>query len=252
MIYYLRERKMNKSIKILSSVLVLCAFGIADACAAPSVRLLGTNTAQLSGKSVTPTNTIPSQGATSSARVGTIRPKSVSSVTTSGVNRVIKPSTVSSDESRLSIGKYIHNAGVTSGVIQPAGAAASPSSGATVASSEFISLVDRVSDLEGEIETKQDIFEAGNGLIMENGVIDIESAIYNLPEQVADLQTQIDNKTSAESLVETLSDYYYTKDEISDVLDEEIGSDINTIYDTATGERKYVSIVDTFDDDILD
>jgi len=51
--------------------------------------------------------------------------------------------------------------------------------------------------------------------------------------------------------LEQLTQYFYTKDQMSDVFDEQIGSDINTIYDKATGQRTYVSIIDVFDKSIL-
>jgi hypothetical protein len=137
----------------------------------------------------------------------------------------LKPATVNKvnikniDDTRLSVGKYIHNQGVTSGLIKPISSTVDPS----VSSDEFIDLKDKVVLLESQIADKQPLLTAGDGIVIENDVIGLSEDIKNLPTEFSALQLKVD---------ETVYDN-------------------DTIYDAATGERKYVSIVDIFDIGIL-
>ena len=221
---------MNKKIRFLSSVLVLCLFGIADASAAPSVKMLGTNNARVGNNATVVRSAKPSTSTSSTQRLGSIRTKTTNTVAPVSINKVGSTSgslnSAGADESRLSLGKYIHSSGVASGNIKP-----------VTMSSEFTTLADRVSDLEAVVDTKQAELSVGSdGLILENNTISLDSSITELPERVSDLESNLSNN-------------YYTKDEISDVLDDQIGSDINTVYNVSTGTRTYVSIVDDFDEE---
>ena len=230
MIYYVRKEVMNKNIRFLSSVLVLGLFGIAGADAAPSVKMLGTNSARVGNNATVVRSAKPSNTTSSTQRLGSIRAKTTNTAAPVTINKVATATgslnSVGADESRLSLGKYIHSSGVASGNIKP-----------VTMSSEFVTLSDRVSDLEAVVDTKQaELSVSGEGLVLENNTISLDSTMAALPGRVSDLEND-------------LSTNYYTKDEISDVLDDQIGSDINTVYNVATGTRTYVSIVDDFDEE---
>ena len=153
-----KEGKMTKrNMCFLSSALVVCAFGITSAHAAPSVKMLGANTAKIgTNAAVVKSNTdsnVPTQ------RLGSIRSKTVNNAAPVTVNRLTSPSvaTDSGSDARLSLGKYIHSTGISAGTIKPAtGSLPSPE----VSSSDFVSLSDHVRDLERSLEgyyTKDEI-----------------------------------------------------------------------------------------------
>ena len=224
----IKEEKVTKrKMRILSGALVMCAFGMTGANAVPSVRMLGNNSARIG----TNATAVKSENTTSTQRLGTIRSKTVSTGTPVTVNKVITSSNAanSGDEARLSLGKYIHSTGVSSGTIKPV--TTTPG----VSSSDITSLADRVSDLE---KSKQDKLTVDTGLVLENNVISLDDSVFGLQEQIDDLQDQLDAKLSADDLDET----------VYDVVEEQIGEDLDTVYDAATGERKYVAIVDEFTD----
>ncbi len=225
---------MNKiNIGFLSSFLVVCTFGVTGAFAAPSVRMLGTNTARVgSGATVVKAPTTSAQPATQ--RLGTIRPKNIGTVAPVTVNKVVTPtvSATSGDESRLSLGKYIHAAGVASGAISQPGTGAVP--GTT--SSDFVNLVDRVSNLETSVESKQPALSAGTGLSLDNNTIVLDEDIASLPNQVNEMQNAIENN-------------YYTKTEVETLVENSGGTDV--VYISEDGVRTYdnVIIADQFDED---
>lgn len=225
---------MNKiNIGFLSSFLVVCTFGVTGAFAAPSVRMLGTNTARVgSGATVVKAPTTSAQPATQ--RLGTIRPKNIGTVAPVTVNKVVAPtvSATSGDESRLSLGKYIHAAGVASGTISQSGTGAVP--GTT--SSDFVNLVDRVSNLETSVESKQPALSAGTGLSLDNNTIVLDEDIASLPNQVNEMQNTIENN-------------YYTKTEVETLVENSGGTDV--VYISEDGVRTYdnVVIADQFDED---
>ena len=236
---------MNKiNIGFLSSFLVVCTFGVTGAFAAPSVRMLGTNTARVgSGATVVKAPTTSAQPTTQ--RLGTIRPKNIGTVAPVTVNKVVSPtvSATSGDESRLSLGKYIHAAGVASGTISQPGMGAVP--GTT--SSDFVNLVDRVSNLETSVESKQPALSAGTGLSLDNNTIVLDEDIASLPNQVNEMQDEIDTKISKAEV----ADNYYTKEQVTNVIRETVDSGVNVVYTSEDGVRTYdnVVIADQFDED---
>ena len=181
---------MNKNINFLSSVLVLCVFGITGANAAPSVRMLGANSTKVgTNASVVKSD---NKTSTSTQRLGTIRSKAVSAGTPVNVNKVVTPSTATSSDSeaRLSLGKYIHSTGVSAGTIKPG---ATTGSTAEVSSSDFVALSDQVRNLK---DTKQDAISAGDGLVLDENTISLDSSA---------VQAQVED---------VLGSHYYTKNEI--------------------------------------
>lgn len=131
----------------LSAVVVL---GVSFACpsmAVPSVKKLGANTS-----SVTPVKTTNSSTKSSAtSRIGSLRNNKLSTMKPATVTKTIK--TGNADE-RLSVGKYIHTTGVTSGVIKPVVSTES----AGVSSNDIVSLSDRISDLSTIVDGKQSIW----------------------------------------------------------------------------------------------
>ena len=222
---------MNKSnIRFLSSVLVMSALGITSVCAAPSVKMLGANTARVGANTaVVKSNNV---NTSSTQRLGSIRPKTISSGVPVTVNKVVSKTNNDADtdsEARLSLGKYIHSTGVASGTIKPTSAAVG------VTSNDFVSLVDRVSNLETSVESKQAALSVGEGLVLQDNVISLDTAA--LPEQVAGIQEQVNN----------IEDNYYTADEVDAIL-EEHGVISGPTYTSVTNEENTYNAIDIADE----
>ena len=222
---------IKSNIRFLSSVLVMSVFGMASVSAAPSVKMLGSNTARVgSNTSVVKTN---NTAAPTTQRLGSIRPTNVGSgmpVTVtkvpSKVNTVNTVSTTDSgDAARLSLGKYIHSTGVSAGTIKPS---TGSSSNAGVSSSDFVNLVDRVQNLENG---KQDTIAAGDGLVKSGNTI------------------SLDPVTLGDAVSDILGEDYYTADAIDEMLDG-IGGGSSTYPSTTQQDVNYdsISVVDKFDE----
>lgn len=185
-----------------------------------------------------------SRAASLRSNVNTSKPVTISKTVSEN-----KDSYTNATTSRLTVGKYLHNKGVNSGVIKPTVSSASSQS------DEIINLTDRVVQLENKIDTKQNELFVGDGIIIENDVISVDPSVQNLPDKVDTITEQLDEKVD----VENLSTNYYTKSEVQNVVNQEIQNAINegniknndTVYDVGSGERKYVSIVDSFNKEIL-
>ena len=188
----------------LSAVVVL---GVSFACpsmAVPSVKKLGANT-----NSVTPVKTTNSS--TKSSRIGSLRNNRLSTMKPATVTKTIK--TGNADE-RLSVGKYIHTTGVTSGVIKPVVSTES----AGVSSNDIVSLSDRISDLSTIVDGKQDILTAGDGIVIENNTISVSEDIAALPEAVDEINYN-------------LSQNYYTKQYVDQIISQLSGLNVVNNFD---------------------
>ena len=208
------------------------AFGLcliaSNAVAAPTVKKLG------GGTSFGNTNAVSTK-ATDGQNLS--RASSIRSVSAN-----VKPATITkkvSDKennnvitSRLTVGKYLHNKGVASGIIKP------NASYAESQSNEIVNLTDRVVQLENQMDGKQQVLSAGDGIVIENNVISVDTAVNTLPDKV-------------ETITEQLDENYYTKSEVKQLIETQEITGTDTIYDSETGERIYVSIVDNFDKKIL-
>jgi len=171
----------------------MCGF-VGTAVSAPTVKKLGVSSNYLqSGGTVATPKAAVSAGNTTSARAPSLRlgTPTVKPVTINKVNTVTDttPSvgTVDTNANRLSIGKYIHTAGVNTGYIKQASAAAE----AKAQNDDIIELFERVAKLERE---KQDVLTAGTGLtITDNNEISIlgelEQQINNIDNSVQNIQT---------------------------------------------------------------
>jgi hypothetical protein len=204
---------LNRNLYFLA--LCMPCFVAIDAVAVPTIKRLGVSNANVTVNGTVDTNAKKTDFS-NKQRTTLVRPNSTLNLKPATVNKVnIK----NIDDTRLSVGKYIHNQGVTSGLIKPISSTVDPS----VSSDEFIDLKDKVVLLESQIADKQPLLTAGDGIVIENDVIGLSEDIKNLPTEFSALQLKVD---------ETVYDN-------------------DTIYDAATGERKYVSIVDIFDIGIL-
>jgi len=211
------------NIRFLSSVFVFGIFVTNAAFSVPSVKMLGANPAR-AGAAANVVKTEPKANVAVPQRLGSVRIKNVNPtpVTTTGK--------ATTDSARLSLSnaslnKYLHSPTVSKTVV------AKPS----VSEEDFTDLSDKVEDLD---DAKQDKISAGVGLTLENNVVFLNEDYVPLPTQVDNLEVNLTNN-------------YYTKTDIDGMLDSQTGVDVKTIYDYATRERTYVSIVDDFDPLIL-
>ncbi len=246
------------NIRFLSSVLVLCLFGVVDAYAAPTVKKLGANTARI-GANTTVVNA--PYTSSSAQRLGTIRKIQSTSAAPVTVNNSTTTQNLSAagDTSRLGMGKYISVPGVaTAPVIAKIPAAQQKPA---VSSDDFINLSDRVSDLETDIDFKQDALSVGNGLILEDNLLELDDEITQMPEMLDEMSGQLDEladnldglsaQVEGKVSTEELNENYYTINQVNQIVNGITVEPLNTIYDSATQTRKYVSIIDTFDEEVL-
>lgn len=216
-------------------VAVLSAF-VCSANAAPSVKVLGTkksgngnsNTA-LKLDSQTLNKSVPGArlGSVKVSNLQKAKPVTVSKSVASGKNTI--------GDNRLSIGKYIHSVGVQSNVIKPATQSAPAAS-----SDDFLNLQDRVQRVETELSMKQNALQAGDGVVIEDGVLSLSQDVDGLVSDVTSLQEQMGN--------------VYTKSEITNMLDSYGAGEDNAVYDANRGERKYVTFLfeEDFSESIFD
>ena len=211
--------------RFLSSVLVMSVFGMTSVSAAPSVKMLGTNTARVgTNTSVVRTNNTSTP---TTQRLGSIRSTNVTSGTPLTINKVpTKANAVNSaEESRLSLGKYIHSTGVSAGTIKPTTGSAS---NAGISSSDFTNLADRVQNLENG---KQDTIVAGDGLVKSGNTI------------------SLDPVTLGDTVSDILGEDYYTADDIDEMLDG-VGGGSSTYPSTTQQNVNYdsINVADRFDE----
>ena len=270
------------TVKVLSVAVIMGAFAF-NAGAAPSVRVLGTNT----GSNATSgnTNVLLPKASNSSAtstysslsRLGTgARPSSIRTIGTSNlkpvtVTKVAQPaSSVTSGSAnvsgntlnrssvnRLSVGKYLHDAGSESGAIKPI------DSVKTVETSNRVSdLIDRINELQAKMDNKQEMFTVGDGLVMEeteNGqpsVLSVTPDITGLIDTIDSLSAQIDTKADADDYYdkEYIDTNYYTQTEVNSIIDPKAmasGEQQKKVYDKETGKWEYITMVDNFSPDIF-
>ena len=244
------------NMRFLSSVFVLTVFGVTGAFAAPSVKMLGTNTARI-GTNTAVVKSNPGAGVSNSSqqqRLSSVRAKTMTSaapvsITSTNAN--------TNGDARIGLGNASLNKYLRSAPINTAAPQQNPSQAPVrpgVSDQDFTNLTDRVQDLEAGIENKQDALSAGTGLVLEDNTMYLSDDIAQLPSQLDDMQDEIDTKVTQAQVNTTLNNSlgnYYTKYEVQNILNDITGSDVKTIYDYATGERKYVTVVDTFNESIL-
>lgn len=239
--------------RFLSSVFVLCLFGMADAVAAPSVKMLGTNTARI-GMNTTAVKSTANTSASSQPqqRISSVRAKNLTSGTPVTVNTTIA---VPSEDSRISLSnaslnKYLHSPSAN-GVAQTKPTTPTTPTNPSVSDQDFTALTDRVQDLETGIEGKQDALSVGTGLTFEDNEVSLNDEYAQLPERIDELEDELDSKVTMADVNNVLTNNYYNTYQIQTLLNNQATVDVRTIYDYMTGERKYVTVADTFDESIL-
>lgn len=139
------------------------------------------------------------------------------SIRTIGMGGKIKPTTGGTNNTsaaRLSVGKYLHNAGVSAGVIRPA----SPSSG-TPSSAALDALSLRVDELESQMMTKVDDTIL-NDYVTQTELQDnyytaeqitnnyaAKDSVETIIDAISDLNTRLTAVESASGVVDPVSDW---------------------------------------------
>ena len=209
--------------------------------AAPSVRVLGGGTGVQTG-SGTQQVRAANLNTEKKASGNLVRPASVRTIGATSVRpvaanagKVNTGTSGASNVNRLSVGKYLHQAGVNNGVVKPVAVV----EGAGVGVDAVSNLIERVDGLELKLNNKQDAFSLGDGLYMENGELGVDLGIADLIDQIDTLEQQMATKADVAN--------YYTKSEVLNLLSQQSSETVDTIYDAGDNTRKYVSIVDNFD-----
>lgn len=231
-----------------SKFLIVCALStltlVSGANAAPAVKVLGQKnlsgvsaaTSNIRAKAATPS---AASNATMGSRIGSVRNVG-SSVRPVGIQKTgakLSTSKSVSTPERLSIGKYIHGQGVTSGAIKPVG------SGAVTASSDFISLSDRVSDMENE---KQDRLTPGKGITISD-----EKNSKGDTEHVISLSDDFMEDFAGKEDIAHLVEFYYTKEEVDAMMKPVQQNSTNIHYSGSETKPDVVEIVDVFSPSIF-
>jgi len=172
-------------------LLGLCLF-VSNAVAAPTVKKLGTANAN-SGS----VNAIPARATNDSnaSRAASVRSNAVGVKPVTITKKVEDNKIDNVSTSRLTVGKYLHNKGVSSGIIQQADSAPA------VQSDDFIELTDRVVQLENKIDTKQEqlsstnVVTSGNGPIVssvsaDNGTVTVTKTDVTIPVGAVESETR--------------------------------------------------------------
>ncbi len=203
--------------RILSSVLVLCVFGITGANAAPSVRMLGSSAARVGTNTTVVKSDNNSNANASAARLGTIRSKAASLSAPITTKKVTTPTTAagSASNARLSLGKYIHSTGVSAGTIKT-----DTNSTPGVASSDFVALSDQVKDLESSLEKGYYTRSEVNDMLEDIALGDMSGVLSDYATVEA-----LNSKVDASAL-----DSYATKE----ALDAKVDSSVLSAYATTS------------------
>ena len=224
-------------------VAVLSAL-VCSANAAPSVKMLGTKksgsgeaNSTLKLSSQTSKKTVPV------SRLGSVKVTNLQNSKTVNKVATVKTGGGNDANNRLSVGKYIHTGGIQSNLIKPA-----TQTVPVVSSDDFLNLQDRVQRVETELSMKQNALQAGDGVIIEDNVLSLSQDVNGLVADVNSLKTQMDGKAD----LLNVTNNYYTKSEVTDLLNAHGLGDNNTVYDAGHGVRNYVTFVDVFDEGIFE
>ena len=226
---------LHQNRRFLAVLLVLvCAFAYSSY-AAPAVKRLGmSNSGNIQNSNVTPSKAsiTPSKSATSSMS----RPASVrlvgSSVTpvakvggTTSLNAKAKTAGTADTERLAAIGKNLVKTKIISGTsVQPQGV-------------DNSALIKRITDLENQIDAKQENLEAGDGIIIDGNTISVSEEIAGLPEKVSDLNDKVDianlssNYYTICQTQEYLEENYYTKAYVDQIVSQLSGANVVSQFD---------------------
>ncbi len=87
-------------------------------------------------------------------------------------------------------------------------------------------LTQRITDLESEMATKQDILEPGNGISVDGNIISLSDEMATLPEKIDTINQDIDDLNEKIEAA-GLSDEYYTKEQVDSIISQL--SDMNIV-----------------------
>lgn len=191
----------------------LCVGFLSTAIAAPSVKRLGgknTYTGATSAVSAKTGKIGTSVKTNSGSRLSSVRTNRLTNKTSS-----VKSATseTAANTSRLSVGQYLHNAGVVSGKIKPI----SGSSGSSITPSEISDLTVRVENLENNKADKNDI---------ENNYV-TKSEIQNNYYTTEEITNNYVTKTEMNDISDTVSNI----DTRLTVVEQTTGSSAGTVDD---------------------
>ena len=229
------------------AVLGVFTFG---ASAAPSVRVLGAKTNTTTSGTQSVGTATPVRATTLSIGKGgtnLTRPASVRSI---GSVSAIKPAAANLNKgsgntglnnvNRLSVGKYLHQTGVASGTIKPVVSAETAGN----VNDTITELTESIEDLKLKLNDKQDNLTFGDGLyIDENGDLSVDADLVGLADAMDTYKDEVVAAAAAAAESAAATTTYNTLITYKPV---------NTVYDAADGKRKYISIVNTFDEDVFE
>ena len=213
--------------------------------AAPAVKRLGvSNSGNIQKNTVTPTKALVTP-LKNSATNSTPRTPSVrlvgSSATpvnkvgggTTSLNSKVKTAGTTEAERLAAIGKnLIKTKVVSSGTsVQPQGV-------------DNSALIKRITDLENQIDAKQENLEAGDGIVIDGNIISVSKEISALPETVAEMQQDISDLSdkiiapgSSESYYTIgqtqayLQEHYYSKQYVDQIVSQLSGANVVNQFD---------------------
>ena len=216
---------LHQNRRFLAVLLVLvCAFAYSSY-AAPAVKRLGmSNSGNIQNSNVTPSKAsiTPSKSATSSMS----RPAPVAKVGgTTSLNAKAKTAGTADTERLAAIGKNLVKTKIISGTsVQPQGV-------------DNSALIKRITDLENQIDAKQENLEAGDGIIIDGNTISVSEEIAGLPEKVSDLNDKVDianlssNYYTIGQTQEYLEENYYTKAYVDQIVSQLSGANVVSQFD---------------------
>ena len=219
-------------------VVAILSAWVFGANAAPSVKVLGVKKTGDANSTLT----LNSQAAKKSvpvSRIGSVKTsnfQAAKSVNKTGTGQV--GGTTGGATNRLSVGKYIHSGGVQSGVIKT-----TVPSVATPSSDDFLSLRDKVEQLEAEVALKQNALQTGDGLVVENGVLSLSQDIEGLADSIANLKQQMADKADLLNVTnnyytigqteEYLNQNYYNRQYVDRIVEQLSGARVVSQFDPA-------------------
>lgn len=101
-------------------------------------------------------------------------------------------------------------------------------------------LTQRITDLESEMATKQDILEPGNGISVDGNIISLSDEMATLPEKMEKLakdfdelnkQFDTDNYYTVDETQEYLQRHYYTKQYVDEIIGQLSGMNVVDHFD---------------------
>ena len=201
----------------------LCVGFLSTAIAAPSVKRLGgknTYTGATSAVSAKTGKFGTSVKTNSGSRLSSVRTNRLTNKTSS-----VKSATseTAANTARLSVGQYLHNAGVVSGKIKPI----SSSSGSSITPSEISDLTVRVENLEINKADKNDI---ENNYVTKN---EIQNNYYTTEE--------ITNNYATKTEVDSVSDTISNIDTRLSAVEQAGGSTTNTVNNWETNKPSWAN-----------